>query len=293
MLSPETVYVLNVGFHKSVDGGKTYSRISVPHGDNHDLWIDPNNSNRMINANDGGANITFNGGQSWTDQDYATAQFYHVLVDDQFPYMVYGAQQDNSTVGTLSRTTGTGITASDWHPVGGGESGYIAVKPDEPNVIYAGSYGGYLTRYDHRIKESRNIAIWPENPMGAGAANLKYRFQWTFPIVVSPHDPNVLYVAGNHVFKSTNEGQSWEEISPDLTRNDKIKQGPSGGPITKDNTSVEYYCTIFSFAESPLQKDLFWAGSDDGLIHISKDGGQNWQIITPKNLPEWALISII
>jgi len=291
--SPETVYVLNVGFHKSVDEGKTYTRISVPHGDNHDLWIDPTNSNRMINANDGGANVTFNGGQSWTEQDYATAQFYHVLVDDQFPYMVYGAQQDNSTVGTLSRTTGSGITTSDWHSVGGGESGYIAVKPDEPNIIYAGSYGGYLTRYNHRIKESRNIAIWPENPMGAGAADLKYRFQWTFPIMASPHDPDVLFATGNHVFKSTNEGQSWEEISPDLTRNDKGKQGPSGGPITKDNTSVEYYCTIFSFAESPGQKDLFWAGSDDGLIHISKDGGQNWQNITPKNLPEWALISII
>ncbi len=291
--APETVYVLNVRFHKSVDGGKTYTSISVPHGDNHDLWIDPTNPARMISANDGGANVTYNGGKSWTEQNFPTAQFYHVAVDDQFPYRVYGAQQDNSTVSIVSRTTGFGITRTNWYPVGGGESGYIAVRPDDPNIVYAGSYDGYLTRDDHRTGQLRNIAVWPDNPMGAGAANLKYRFQWTFPIVISPHDANVLYVTGNRVFKTENEGQNWKVISPDLTRNDKSKQGPSGGPVTKDNTSVEYYCTIFTFAESPLQKGLLWAGSDDGLIHVSKNSGRTWKNVTPKNLPEWALISII
>ena len=292
---PETVYVLNVRFHKSVDGGKTYKTISVPHGDNHDLWIDPNNPLRMIEGNDGGANVTYNGGKSWTEQDFPTAQFYHVTVDNQFPYRVYGAQQDNSTVSIASRTSGFGIGRTDWYSVGGGESGYIAVRPDDPNIVYAGSYDGLLTRYDHRTGQIRVISVWPDNPMGSGAAPLKYRFQWTFPILVSPHDPNVLYVAGNVVFKSTDEGMSWQVISPDLTRNDKSKQGPSGGPITHDNTSVEYYCTIFSLAESPLQKGLLWAGSDDGLIHITRDGGQTWQDVTPpkKLLPEWALISII
>lgn len=291
---PETVYVLNVRFHKSTDGGKTFDHtIRVPHGDNHDLWIDPDNPMRMINGNDGGANVSYNGGESWTEQDLATAQFYHVTVDSQFPYRVYGAQQDNSTMSIASRTTDWGIGREDWYPVGGGESGYIAVHSEDPNIVYAGSYGGYLTRYDHRTKQAHNIQVWPENPMGAGAADLKYRFQWTFPIVISPHDPDVLYVAGNHVFKSTDQGMSWEEISPDLTRNDKSKQGPSGGPITKDNTSVEYYCTIFSLAESPLERGVLWTGSDDGLIHISRDGGQSWQNVTPDDLPEWTLVSII
>ncbi len=290
---PDTVYVLNVRFHKSVDGGKTFTTISVPHGDNHDLWIDPHNPLRMISGNDGGAIVSYNGGRSWTEEDQPTAQFYHVTIDNQFPYRVYGAQQDNSTVSIASRTSGFGIGRADWYPVGGCESGYIAVRPDDPNIVYAGCYGGTLTRYDHRTRQAQNISVWPENPMGAGAAELKYRFQWTFPILLSPHDPHVLYVAGNRVFKSTDEGMSWKVISPDLTRNDKSKQGPSGGPITKDNTSVEYYDTIFALAESPLEKGLLWAGSDDGLIHISRDGGKNWQNVTPGDLPEWTLISII
>ncbi|RMD86519.1 MAG: glycosyl hydrolase [Calditrichaeota bacterium] len=291
---PETVYVLNVRFHKSTDGGKTFTTtIRVPHGDNHDLWIDPNNPLRMISGNDGGAIVTYNGGKSWTEEDFPTAQFYHVTVDNQFPYRVYGAQQDNSTISIPSRTSSFGIGREHWYSVGGGESGYVAVRPDDPNIVYAGSYDGYLTRYDHRTRQAQNIQVWPENPMGAGAAELKYRFQWTFPIVISPHDPNVLYVAGNHVFKSTDEGMSWEVISPDLTRNDKSKQQPSGGPITKDNTSVEYYCTIFALAESPLKEGLIWAGSDDGLIHVTRDGGKHWNNVTPKNLPEWSLISII
>jgi len=290
----DRVYVLNVQFNKSIDGGKTYENIRVPHGDNHDLWIAPEDNMRMIGANDGGACVTFNGGKTWTAEDnQPTAQFYHVITDNRFPYYVYGAQQDNSTVAIANRNNGFGISVRDWYAVGGGESGYIAPHPTNPNIVYAGSYGGYLTRYDHSTGEERNIMPWPENPMGAGAADLTYRFQWTFPIVISPHDPNTIYAAGNVLFKSTNEGQTWEPISPDLTRNDKSKQASSGGDITKDNTSVEYYCTIFAFMESPLQKGVMWAGSDDGLVHVTTDGGKNWQNVTPKNMPEWGLISII
>jgi photosystem II stability/assembly factor-like uncharacterized protein len=289
----ETVYILNVSFHKSVDGGKTLTSIRVSHGDNHDLWIDPTDPSRMISGNDGGASVTNNGGKTWTEEDFATAQFYHVTVDNQFPYYVYGAQQDNSTVGIASRTTSFGIDRTDWSSVGGGESGYIAVNPADPNIIYAGSYGGYLTRYDRRLDDTRSINPWPENPMGAGAGDLNYRFQWTFPIVVSPHDPGTLYATANCVFRSTNEGMSWDVISPDLTRNDASKLVSSGGPITKDNTSVEYYGTIFTFAESPLQKGVLWSGSDDGVVQISRDGGITWQIVTPKDLPEWSRISLI
>lgn len=291
--NPETVYILNVQFLKSIDGGKTLSTVSVPHGDNHDLWIDPANSSRMINANDGGANVTYNDGQTWTEQDIPTGQFYNVFVDNQFPYKVYGAQQDNSTIGIMSRTTESGIDRTHWHSVGGGESGYIAVNQTNPDIVYAGSYGGHLTRYDHRTREQKNINAWPENPMGAGAAELKYRFQWTFPIVASVHDTRVIFATANHVFRTTNEGTTWEIISPDLTRNDKSKMGPSGGPVTRDNTSVEYYATIFAFAESPKQQGVLWAGSDDGLIHVSRDGGTSWQNVTPKDLPDWSRISLI
>jgi len=290
----DTVYVLNVGFWKSTDGGKHFDkRIRVPHGDNHELWINPDNPRNMLNTNDGGANVTFDGGESWTEQDMQpTAQFYHVTVDNQFPYRVYGAQQDNSTISISSRNR-LGDWRNDWYAVGGGESGYIAVHPDDPDIVYAGSYGGYLTRYDHETDQTRNIMVWPENPMGHGAAGLKYRFQWTFPIVVSPHDSDTLYTAANVLFKSTNEGQSWEQISPDLTTNDKSRQGPSGGPITKDNTSVEYYCTIFSVAESPHEQGVIWAGSDDGLVHLTRDGGETWKNVTPAGLGEWSLISLI
>jgi photosystem II stability/assembly factor-like uncharacterized protein len=290
----DVVYVLNVGFWKSTDGGRSFTQIRVPHGDCHDLWIDPADPKRMINGNDGGACVSYDGGQTWsTLLNQPTAQFYHVTTDNQFPYRVYGAQQDNSTLSVPSRSDNGAITQEEWYAVGGGESGYIAVRPDDPNVVFAGSYGGLLTRYDHRTRQVRNISVWPDNPMGWGAKDLKYRFQWTYPIVISPHDPNVLYVTANVVFRSTNEGQSWEVISPDLTRNDTSKMGPSGGPITRDNTSVEYYGTIFAFAESPVQKGVLWAGSDDGLIHVSRDGGRTWENVTPRDLPEWALISII
>ncbi len=290
----ETVYVLNTGFYRSVDRGKTFSPIRVPHGDNHDLWIDPGNPLRMINSNDGGANVTMNGGKTWTAQDnQPTAQFYHVTTDNHFPYRVYGAQQDNTTVRIVSRTTGAGIDKPDWHPVGGGESGHIAPRHDNPNIVYAGSYGGLITRWDNRTRQARIISAWPENPMGWGAAELKYRFQWTAPILVSRFDSNVLYHAAQVLFKSTSEGQSWEVISPDLTRNDKTKQQPSGGPITRDNTSVEYYCTIFALAESFHNPNILWVGTDDGLVSITRNGGKNWENITPRELPEWSLISMI
>jgi photosystem II stability/assembly factor-like uncharacterized protein len=289
---PETVYALNVGFHRSTNGGRTFRPIPVPHGDNHDLWIAPNDAQRMINANDGGANVSFNAGRTWTEQDQATAQFYHVTTTTHFPYRVCGAQQDNSTLCGPSRASG-GIDIADWYPVGGGESGYIAVRPDNPDIVYAGSYGGYLSRYDHRSGTQRNVNPWPDNPMGHDAADAKYRFQWTFPIVLSPHDPNTLYIGSSVIFKSTNEGQSFVPISPDLTRHDPRTLGPSGGPITKDQTSVEYYATVFTIAESPLTRGVIWAGSDDGLVHVTRNAGQSWKNVTPAGIPEWARMSII
>ena len=289
----DSVYVLNVQFFRSNDGGRTYSTIAVPHGDNHDLWIAPDDPNRMIQSNDGGANVSFNGGRSWTEQDQPTAQFYRVTVDNDFPYNVYGAQQDNSTVKIASRTTDGGIDVTHWHAVGGGESGWIAPSPKDSNIVFAGSYGGLTTRYDHRTGQEQEINPYPNNPMGSGADVLKYRFQWNFPLLFSPHDPNTLYAAGNVLFKTTDEGKSWQIISPDLTRNDKSKQGASGGPITKDNTSVEYYATIFALMESPVQAGTIWAGSDDGLVHVSRDAGKNWANVTPPEsmMPEWIQIN--
>ena len=291
---PNTVWVLNVRCYRSIDGGRTFQQVAVPHGDNHDLWIDPANPRRMILGNDGGAAVSYDGGETWTSlYNQPTAEFYHVTTDNQMPYRIYGAQQDNSTISVPSRSYLSGIAQADMMEVGGGESGYIAVHPQNPNIIYAGSYQGYLTRYDHSTGQLRDITVWPEPSMGSPASDVKYRFQWTYPILLSPHDPGVLYVTGNHVFRSTDEGASWEEISPDLTRNEPSTLGPSGGPITGDNVGTEYYGTIFAFAESPLQQGLFWAGSDDGLIHVSRDGGASWQNVTPQDLPEWSLISII
>ncbi|MEO7021571.1 MAG: glycosyl hydrolase, partial [Ktedonobacteraceae bacterium] len=290
----ETLWVLNTQAWKSIDGGKTFFDVSTPHADNHDLWIDPENPQRVIESNDGGACISFNGGESWSTQaNQPTIEFYHVTTDNQVPYRIYGAQQDNTTISLPTRSALAGITQLDWYDVGGGESGYIAVRPDDSNIVYAGNYQGAITRYDHRTRQARNIAVWPELASGWGADAQRYRFQWTAPIMLSPHDPNILYITGNYVFRSTNEGQSWQTISPDLTRNDSSRLGSSGGPITKDNTGAEYYGTIFAFAESPCARGLFWAGSDDGLIHLSRDDGKTWQQVTPANLPEWALISII
>ena len=291
--SEDVVYVLNVGFWKSIDGGKTFARIRTPHGDHHDLWIANNNPERMVIGDDGGGQVTYNGGRTWTSyHTSATAQIYQVAVDNQFPYMIYGAQQDNSTFAIMSRTNSSGIDEDDWWPVAGCESGYIAVDPENHDVTYGGCYGGSLSRYDANLRLNDRIDIWPDNPMGSGADQLKYRFQWTFPIIVSPHDPDVLYATSQHVHRSTDEGMSWEDISPDLTRNDKSKQIESGGPITKDDTSVEYYNTIFTFVESEIEPGLLWVGTDDGLIHISRDNGETWNEVTPRGLPE-STVSIL
>jgi photosystem II stability/assembly factor-like uncharacterized protein len=291
---PDTVYVMNVDFYKSTDGGRDFNKVKVPHGDNHGLWIDPRNSRRMIASNDGGATVSLDGGKTWTREDnQPTAQFYHVITDTRTPYYVYGAQQDNSTIAIASRSDNGAIDRSNWYPVGGGEAGYIAPSPPDPNVVYAGDYEGVITRYDKRNGQLKNITITPDLSDGAGAANLEHRFQWTAPILISPHDPNTLYHAGERLFKTTDGGMHWEAISPDLTRNDKSKQQPSGGPINIDDTGTEYYDTIFALAESPVTKDLIWAGTDDGLIHVTKDGGKNWANVTPKDLPEWSRVSLI
>jgi len=285
-----TVYALNVGFYRSRDGGKTFQPIPTPHSDHHDLWIDPEDANRMIIADDGGAQISFDAGVNWsTLNNQPTAQVYRVSTDNHFPYRVLAAQQDNSTFRILSRSNSGGITENDWEPTAGAESGYVVADPLNPDIVYGGNYGGYISRRDHKTGENRAVNVWPDNPMGAGADVLKYRFQWNFPIFFSPHNPKRLYTAGNHLFVTENEGQSWETISPDLTTNDKSKQGPSGGPITKDNTSVEYYCTIFTAAESVLEENVLWTGSDDGLINVSRDAGKTWTNVTPAGAGKWMM----
>jgi len=292
--NPDEVYALNTGMYRSIDGGRTFATIRTPHGDNHDLWIAPNDPQRMIESNDGGANITYDGGRTWSSiMNQPTAQFYRVVLDNDFPYNIYGAQQDNSTVRTASRTAGGGITEQNWYDVGGGESGWIAPDPRDSEIVYAGSYDGLITRQDHRTGQSRDINAWPDNTMGYGVEAMKYRFQWSYPIAFSPHDPKTLYIGANVLLKTTNEGQSWDVISPDLTRNDKSKMGTSGGPITQDNTSIEYYCTIFTFEESPVTKGVIWVGSDDGLVNVTRDGGKNWTNVTPKDMPEWIQINSI
>jgi photosystem II stability/assembly factor-like uncharacterized protein len=297
---PDTVFVLNLRCWKSTDGGRNFTQITTPHGDDHDLWIDPKNPQRMIEGNDGGACVSYNGGASWsTIYNQLTAQFYHVATDNQFPYRVYGTQQDNSSISVASRTGTGSINWQGCYPAGTGESGHIAIHPEDPNIVFVGAVGsspgggGALQRYDHSTGQIRLVTVWPEMYSGWGAKDLKYRFQWTFPILFSPHDSNTLYATGNHVFRTTNEGQNWEVISPDLTRNDATKLEASGGPITKDTSGAEHYATIFAFAESPHEAGVFWAGSDDGLVHISRDGGQTWDDVTPTDLPEWTLISII
>ncbi|MBL0233373.1 MAG: glycosyl hydrolase [Chitinophagaceae bacterium] len=284
------VYCPNVDFMRSRDGGRTFQGIRTPHGDHHDLWIDPEDGNRMIVADDGGAQISFDGGENWSNYNtQPTAQFYRVSTDNSFPYRILGAQQDNTTVRIKSRTYGSSITDQDWQVTAGAESGFVVADPTNPEIVYGGNYGGLIGRLDHRTGENRMVNVWPDNPMGAGAESMKYRFQWNFPIFFSPHDPKKIYTAGNVLFATTNEGASWEALSGDLTTNDRSKQGSSGGPITQDNTSVEYYCTIFTATESWVEKDLLWTGSDDGIISVSKDGGRNWENVTPKDAPKWMM----
>jgi len=284
----DTFYVLNTSIYRSTDAGKTLKAVRDPHGDNHDLWIAPNDPNRMINTNDGGANVTTNGGETWTAQTFPTAQFYGVFTTAHIPYHVCGAQQDNSTACVSSAGNG-----SELYDVGGGESGYIAPDPLDTDVFYAGSYGGLLTRVNRRTGEVRAINVWPDNPMGHNSGDMTERFQWTYPIVIAPTDPKTIYVTSQHVWKSTNEGQSWERISPDLTRHDPSTLGDSGGPITLDQTGVETYAVVFALAPSPLDGGVIWSGSDDGLVHVTRDGGKTWSNITPPDLPEFARISLI
>ncbi|MEI8074753.1 MAG: glycosyl hydrolase [Bacteroidota bacterium] len=288
------VYCPNVEFMRSKDGGKTFAAMNTPHGDHHDLWIDPEDGNRMIVADDGGAQISYDAANNWSSlMNQPTAQIYRVTTDNAFPYHILGAQQDNSTIRIKSRTSGAGISERDWESTAGAESGYVVADPLNPDVVYGGNYGGYLSRLDHKTGENRAINVWPDNPMGAGADVQKYRFQWNFPFFFSPHNPKRLYAGGNHLFVTENEGQSWETISPDLTTNDKAKQISSGGPITKDNTSVEYYCTIFTGTESGLEKDLLWIGSDDGVLSVSKDAGKNWENVTPAAAGKWMMWNCI
>lgn len=292
----DTVYVMNVQFHKSIDGGRNFSTLGQPHGDNHDLWINPKNSKMMINGNDGGGTVTNDGGGTWTDEDQPTAQFYRVAVDNDFPYNIYGSQQDNSSVRIASRSDGFAITNNNWFAVGGGESGWIAPHPENSDIVFAGSYDGLLTKYNHRTGQERNVDVYPDNTMGAGADVIKYRFQWTFPIIFSPHRSDgkyALYTGAQILFRSLDDGQSWQAISPDLTRNDKLRQKTSGGLISQDNTSIEYYDTIFTVDESPVKQGVIWTGSDDGLVQVTKDNGQNWTNVTPKDMPQWIQVNQI
>ncbi|HKV91746.1 MAG TPA: glycosyl hydrolase [Candidatus Angelobacter sp.] len=291
--SADTVYVLNTGMFRSTDGGRTFNLLPAPHGDHHGLWIDPDNPDHMINGNDGGATVSLDGGHTWSTQyNQPTAQFYHVITDNRFPYYIYGAQQDNSTIAIKSYDDDGVIGRQDWYAVGGGESGYIAPYPPDPDITFANGEA-FASRFDKRTEQIVDISVWPVDYSGNGAEKLPHRYNWTSPLLISPHDPNTLYTAMDEVFKSTDAGQSWTAISGDLTRNDKSKQKPSGGPITLDITSVEYYDTIFAVAESPVKKDMIWVGTDDGLVQLTTDGGAHWNNVTPKDMPDWSLVSIV
>jgi photosystem II stability/assembly factor-like uncharacterized protein len=288
------VYVLNTSLYHSTDGGKTFKTIKTQHGDNHEMWIDPTNPKRMIEGNDGGANVSVDGGETWTSEmNQPTAQFYHIAADNEFPFRLYGDQQDNSSISIATAGRSGGVGIEDWDPVGGGESGFIIPDPTDANIVYGGGYDAELTRHDRRTGENLQITPWPRNTMGWPAENLKYRFQWTAPIMISKFAPHALYFGAQVLFRSLDQGRSWTVISPDLTRNDKTKQRSSGGPLTKDNTSVETYDTIFAIAESPKDKDLIWVGSDDGLVHLTRDGGAHWTNVTPKGMPDFATVQVV
>ena len=278
----DKIYVLNVSYGVSTDGGKTFKLKNAPHGDHHDLWIDPNNNNRMVVADDGGAQVSNDGGENWTTYfNQPTAQFYRVTTDNTFPYKIYGAQQDNSTIRISHRTSGGSISERDWESTAGGESAHLAPDPNNNDIVYGGTYKGYMMRRDHSINQTRSVNIWPDNPAGSGVEVMKYRFNWNFPVIFSPHDSKKLYAGSNFLHQTTNEGQSWEVISPDLTRGIPKTMKSSGGLITQDNTGAEFYANIFVIQESMREKGVIWVGSDDGLIHISKDNGSSWVNVTP------------
>ena len=291
---PKVVWVLNTGLYRSADAGKTFKTLHPRHGDNHELWLDPTDPRHMIEGNDGGANISLDGGETFTTElNQPTAQFYHVAADSNFPFHLLGAQQDNSTIDTATAGVGGGVGAADWYEVGGGESGYVVPDPTDPEIVYASGYGAEITRFDHRTRSLRQITPWPRNTMGWAPKDLEHRFQWTAPIMISAYEPHALYFAAEVLYRSLDQGNSWTIVSPDLTRNDKSRQISSGGPLTKDNTSVETYGAIFSVAELPLRKDLIWTGSDDGLVHLTEDGGGHWADVTPRAMPEWATVDMV
>ena len=292
----DKVYVMNVSYGVSTDGGKTFELKNAPHGDHHDLWIDPENNQRMVIADDGGAQVSNDGGENWTTyHNQPTAQFYRVTTDNHFPYRIYGAQQDNSTVRILHRTAGNSIGEQDWEPTAGGESAHLAPDPKNNDIVYGGTYKGYMMRMDHSVDQTRSVNVWPDNPAGSGAEVMKYRFNWNFPIAFSIHDPNRLYAGSNYLHVTENEGQSWEVISPDLTRALPETIQSSGGPITQDNTGAEFYSNLFAISESPLEQGVIWVGSDDGLIHVTRDNGQTWENVTPggKLSPKLNMINCI
>ncbi len=296
----DTVYVTNLQMWKSTDGGTTFSEVTTRHGDNHDLWIDPKDPSRMIEGNDGGANISFNGGATWsTIYNQKTAQFYRIDVDNQYPYRVYGTQQDNTSISVPSASEWGVITLADCSYPGTGESGFIAVDPRDHNIVYVGAIGsspggaGALQRYDHRTRQIQLVNVWPEESTGIAPEDLKYRFAWTFPIVFSPHDPGTLYAGGNCVFRTRDEGMNWERISPDLSLNDRKRQGASGGPITRESAGAEVHATCACVVESPHRRDEIWASTDDGLVHVTRDGGKSWKDVTPKGMPELAYVGCV
>ncbi len=296
----DTVYVTNLKMWKSTDGGRRFEQVTTPHGDNHDLWIDPKDPRHLVQGNDGGACVSFNGGRSWSNiYNQLTAQLYRIDIDNQFPYRVYATQQDNASICVPSATEYGAIAWGHCFSPGTGESGFVAVHPENPDIVYLGAIGsspggnGVLQRFDRKTGQIRLVNVWPEESTGWAPKDLKYRFAWTYPIAISPHDPNVLYAGGNMLFRSLDGGGSWEAISPDLSRNDPTKLEASGGPVTKDASGAEGYATLSTFVESKHQPGEFWAGTDDGLVHLSRDGGGNWDNITPPELPEWSYVGCV
>ncbi|MBV8392747.1 MAG: glycosyl hydrolase, partial [Alphaproteobacteria bacterium] len=296
----DTVFVTNLQMWKSTDGGATFNEVSTRHGDNHDLWIDPNDPDRMIEGNDGGANVSLNGGASWsTIYNQKTAQFYRIDIDNQYPYRVYGTQQDNTSISVPSASEWGVITLADCSYPGTGESGFIAVNPRDHNIVYVGAIGsspggsGALQRYDHRTRQTQLVNVWPEESTGIAPRDMKYRFAWTYPIVFSPHDPQTLYAGGNCVFRTRDEGMSWQKISPDLSLNDRSRQGPSGGVITRESAGAEVHATCACVVESPHRPGEIWASTDDGLVHVTRDGGKKWTDVTPRAMPKLAYVGCV